>query len=85
MMLAATARIFIIVAMAFATGGCSSINTSLASAMGDYVPEWAGGLPPGAPPRPGTPGYDEYLKKLEGTSGKPAPQLAQPAQPSALY
>jgi hypothetical protein len=90
MMLAAAARIFIIVAVALATSGCSSINTSLAAAMGDYTPEWAGGLPPGAPPRPGTPAYEEYLKKLEGKSGQPSPKPAQPAQPpaaqpSALY
>lgn len=49
----------------FAMGGCASINEKLSAGMGDYIPQWAGGLPPGVPPRRGTPEYDEYMKERE--------------------
>ena len=45
--------------------GCGTINEKLADGMGDYVPQWMGGLPPDAPPRPGTAKYDEYMKDQE--------------------
>ena len=37
--------------------------------IGDNLPEWAGGLPPDAPPRKGAPGYREYVRKLSGEEG----------------
>jgi hypothetical protein len=37
----------------------------MAGGMADLIPAWAGGLPADAPPRPGTPEYDAYLKKRE--------------------
>ena len=40
--------------------------------MGDYVPQWAGGLPADAPPRPGTPQYDAYMKERERKRLMPA-------------
>jgi uncharacterized protein YceK len=46
-------------------GGCSSINSHLAAGMGDAIPQWAGGLPADAPPRPGTAKYDEMMKERE--------------------
>lgn len=51
--------------MASSLGGCGSISSFLAGGMGDLIPAWAGGLPADAPPRPGTPGYDEYVKHRE--------------------
>jgi len=30
----------------------------------DHIPVWAGGEPAGVPPRPGSPGYEEYRQKL---------------------
>jgi len=71
-------------------GGCSSINTWLASSLADRVPQWAGGMPSEAPPRPGTAGYDEYVKKLEGAAVQARPRHGQPPQPidissKALY
>ncbi|GAB1715538.1 MAG: hypothetical protein NTAFB05_05800 [Nitrobacter sp.] len=33
--------------------------------MGDAIPQWAGGLPADAPPRPGTAKYDEMMKERE--------------------
>lgn len=46
-------------------GGCGAINAHLAAGISDYVPHWAGGLPADAPPRPGSPKYDEYMKERE--------------------
>ena len=54
--------------------GCGTINEKLAAGIGDYVPRWAGGLPPDAPPRPGTPKYDEFMKERERQRLMPADQ-----------
>src|SRR5215472_2777924 len=48
-------------------GACSPF----AGYVADHVPHWAGGLPPDAPPRPGAPGYDEFIQH-----GEPPPQSA---------
>ena len=57
----------------FALGGCSSINEKLADGMGNYLPQWAGGLPADVPPRRGTPQYDAYMKEREEKRLQPAP------------
>jgi hypothetical protein len=57
-------------------GGCGSINEKLAAGMGDYIPQWAGGLPADAPPRRGTPQYDEYMKERERKRLEPAANKA---------
>lgn len=69
--------------------GCGTINEKLASGMGDYVPQWAGGLPPNAPPRPGTAKYDAYMREQERLRSLPAAEreklegpAAQPAAPA---
>lgn len=51
---------------------CGSINEKLSSGMGDYVPQWAGGLPADAPPRPGTPAYDAWMQETERRRHMPA-------------
>ena len=51
--------------LASGLSGCGTINEKLADGMGDYVPQWMGGLPADAPPRPGTANYDEYMKDQE--------------------
>ncbi|HLH89436.1 MAG TPA: hypothetical protein VKX28_13370 [Xanthobacteraceae bacterium] len=53
--------------------------------IGDNLPEWAGGLPPDAPPRRGAPGYRDYIRKLSGEEGAgtaAASATAGPAAPS---
>jgi hypothetical protein len=45
--------------------GCGTINEKLADGISDYVPQWAGGLPADAPPRPGTAKYDEFMRERE--------------------
>jgi hypothetical protein len=63
------------------TAGCSSISDFMADAM----PQWAGGMPADAPPRPSDPRYEEYERalqaKVEGPAkAVPAPPLAQAAK-----
>jgi hypothetical protein len=66
-------------------GGCASINEKLSAGMGDVIPQWAGGLPADAPPRRGTPQYDEYMKERERKRLEPAVAAdgAKPASPSS--
>ena len=57
-----------------ALAGCGTINEKASAAMGDYIPQWAGGLPPDAPPRPGTAQYDAYMQERERQRLIPADQ-----------
>jgi hypothetical protein len=43
--------------VALALGGCSTF----AGAVSDSWPTWAGGMPKDVPPRPGAPGYEEFI------------------------
>lgn len=55
-----------LVAAAAAMSGCGTVNESIsARGVGEYIPQWAGGLPADAPPRPGTPQYDAYMEERE--------------------
>jgi hypothetical protein len=62
----ATRRIGAAVALglALALGACSPFSGYIS----DSWPHWAGGEPSGLPPRPGTPGYAEFV-----SHGQPAP------------
>jgi hypothetical protein len=53
--------------------------SSMGSFVADTLPPWAGGLPEGTPPRPGTPGYDAYLKSISGNEPTRADPGAKPA------
>lgn len=69
-------RIPLLAAWALATlslGGCGAINEKLAAGMSDAIPQWAGGLPADAPPRPGSEKYDEFMRERERTRLEPAP------------
>jgi uncharacterized protein YceK len=59
--------------------GCASVNQTLIGAS-DYVPQWAGGLPADAPPRPGTAKYDAYMAERERLRKLPADQRPKDAQ-----
>jgi hypothetical protein len=65
--------------------GCASTGPS----MGDVIPQWAGGLPADAPPRPGTPKYDAYMQERERRRQMPAaerdklPPVGSEAAPAA--
>jgi hypothetical protein len=67
--------------------GCGTVNEKLSAGMSDYIPQWAGGMPADAPPRPGTAKYDEYMKERERRRLIPAAERGeetQPAQSSGL-
>jgi hypothetical protein len=67
------AAVLTLALLAGGLSGCGTINEKLADGMGDYIPQWAGGLPADAPPRPGTAKYDEYMKERERKRLEPAP------------
>ena len=69
-------RIPLLAVLALATlslGGCGYINEKLAAGMSDAIPQWAGGMPADAPPRPGTAKYDEFMQERERKRLEPAP------------
>jgi hypothetical protein len=56
--------------------------SSLSGFVADTLPAWAGGLPEGTPPRPGSPGYDAYLKSVNGNEpARTDPGSAKPDNP----
>jgi hypothetical protein len=67
----------------FALASCASINEKLSTGMGDYIPQWAGGLPSDAPPRPGTAKYEEYMKERERKRLIPAAERGEETPPAA--
>ncbi len=62
---------------ALLVAACSSAG----ALIGDNLPTWAGGLPPGTPPRQGEPGYDAYIKSIGGEQDPSNPKLAETAPP----
>jgi len=42
------------------------------------MPPWMGGLPADAPPRRGTPEYDEFMAKRTQEAARPRPKTDQP-------
>ena len=77
------ATLFATALLAHDLAGCGTINEKLSAGMGDYVPQWAGGLPADAPPRPGTAKYDEYMKERERKRLIPAAERGEETQPAA--
>jgi hypothetical protein len=69
--------------MACGISGCGTINGYLATGMSDMTPQWAGGLPADAPPRPGTAKYDEFMRERERKRLEPAPAKEEAGQPSS--
>jgi hypothetical protein len=59
------AVLFAVTLSACALSACGTINEKLAAGISDAIPQWAGGLPADAPPRPGTAKYDEFMKERE--------------------
>ena len=70
-------------------GSCGPV----AGFTADHWPHWAGGMPEGIPPRPGTPGYDDYVahRQAETEPAKPvvtgatanAPAAPAPTEPQS--
>jgi len=62
----------VIALLACSLSACGTINEKLATGLGDYVPQWAGGLPADAPPRPGSAKYEEFMRERERKRLEPA-------------
>jgi hypothetical protein len=60
-------------------GACSPFSSSVA----EMWPHWAGGEPAGLPPRPGEPGYEQFIAHGQPNQNPPAAPAA-PAAPGAL-
>ena len=62
-----------------ALGGCNSF----AGFVSDTWPTWAGGMPKDVPPRPGAPGYEEFISHQQrqdpAAAGAAAPGAAAQA------
>jgi hypothetical protein len=62
----------IVILIGLALASCSSFS----SFVSDHWPTWAGGMPKDIPPRPGAPGYDEFLVHQQGKDVAPPPGAA---------
>jgi hypothetical protein len=51
----------LVIGLAPALASCAGFSGYVA----DHWPHWAGGMPEGVPPRPGAPGYDDYIAHQE--------------------
>ena len=58
-------RLFVLVIAATLLASCAAHGN-----IGDYIPHWAGGLPEGTPPRPGTPEYDAFRQKQDAEAAR---------------
>nr|WP_234679558.1 hypothetical protein [Bradyrhizobium sp. Oc8] len=72
--------LLLLVGLSAGLTGCGTVNEKLSAGMGDYVPQWAGGLPADAPPRPSTPQYDAWMKEREQKRLMPAVDRAKEEQ-----
>jgi hypothetical protein len=68
-----------VAAAAVSLSGCAS-TPSTGRNLGDYIPHWAGGLPADAPPRPGTPEYDAFMREREQRRQMPAAERDKETQ-----
>jgi hypothetical protein len=79
-------RITVSVTLALAAcglSGCGTINEKLTAGVADTIPQWAGGLPPDVPPRPGTLKYDEFMRERERKRLEPAVPTTETGKPSS--
>lgn len=61
---------------ALGLAGCGSVGPTI----GDALPQWAGGLPKDTPPRPGTPEYEEYQRRIMAPKAQAPSQEPRPVQ-----
>lgn len=63
----------IVLFMAFSLTALLGSCSPFAGFVADHWPHWAGGLPSDAPPRPGAPGYGDFI--AHGEAAKDAPPV----------
>jgi len=76
-------RILAVLVIALSAPVLSGCVTSGGIGVGDLVPQWAGGLPSDAPPRPGTAKYDEWMQERERQRQIPAAERQKEGQAEA--
>lgn len=71
-------------ALVFGLGLVLGSCTSFSDFVSDHWPHVAGGEPDGVPPRPGAPGYNNFIAHGQAADGAPsAAGNAQPAPPGS--
>jgi len=71
----------ILLGLAPLLGSCGGASENGFSAyVADHWPHWAGGMPADVPPRPGAPGYNEFI--AHGQAGQNVTTPAAPAAPA---
>lgn len=78
-----TLRRSVAVALACAAGLSLGSCTSFSGYVSDTWPHFAGGEPNDLPPRPGTPGYDQFISHGQAAQGAAPPASTQPAAANA--
>jgi hypothetical protein len=76
----AALRSVLLVACSLLLGSCSSVS----SYVSDSWPTWAGGMPKDVPPRPGAPGYEEFLAHQQRQDPGAPPSADANAQPTSV-
>jgi hypothetical protein len=68
--------------LSLALAACASFSNTVSDAW----PTWAGGMPKDVPPRPGTPGYEEFIAHQQSRAATPTPsaEAAQATPASAI-
>jgi len=56
-------------------GSCAAYS-SFTGTVADHWPRWAGGMPNDVPPRPGAPGYEEFIAHQRAAKDAEAPAAA---------
>jgi hypothetical protein len=59
----------VVLGLGWGLGACAG-EGQFSGYVADHWPHWAGGMPNDVPPRPGAPGYDEFI--AHGQSGQDA-------------
>jgi hypothetical protein len=73
------ARLIFVCVVAATLSGCGvmhGVSVGSGEFFADHLPEWAGGLPADAPPRPTDPRYEKYIQDQSAKSmpvNEPAP------------
>jgi len=62
----------LVLCLGLGLGSCAPF----AGIVSDHWPHWAGGLPDDVPPRPGTPGYEEFIAHAQPNKDAAAPAAA---------
>ncbi len=79
----AAATVMLCVGAVLASCAGTSNEDAFSAYVADHWPHWAGGMPSDAPPRPGTPGYNEFIAHGQADQGvlPPASGANAPAVP----